>query len=119
MGLNIVTSIYLKETFSLIQSLWIVEVVDVRGLRDDDSNSLGDYQRYIDLTTKQSKKSMEKLSYVAVIGISRSNAIALGVLVKYYGMTFGQAQETIKQKVKRSDIKELHISKLKELLKKE
>ena len=65
------------------------KVVDVRSLRDDDSNSLGDYQRYIDLTyeaIKEHGKAVVCCSY----GISRSNAIALGVLVKYYGMTFGQ-----------------------------
>jgi len=91
------------------------KVVDVRRLRDDDSNTLEDYQKYIDLSFKAIKEH-GKVAICCSYGISRSNAIALGVLVKYYDMGFSEALKLIKHKVKVSDIKEIHISKLKELL---
>jgi protein-tyrosine phosphatase len=91
------------------------KVVDVRRLRDSDSNSLEDYQKYIDLsyeTIKEHGRVVICCSY----GISRSNAIALGVLVKHYDMTFLDAQRLIKQKVEKSDIVQAHIDKLQKLL---
>jgi hypothetical protein len=59
---------------------------------------------------------MAKLPFVVVMAHHGSNAIALGVLVKYYDMGFSGALKIIKHKVKEKDIKEIHISKLKELL---
>ncbi len=91
------------------------KVVDVRRLRDNDSNSLEDYQKYIDLsyeTIKEHGKVVICCSY----GISRSNAIALGVLVKHYDMAFHDAQKLIKQKVDKSDIVQAHIDKVQKLL---
>jgi len=90
-------------------------VVDVRRLLDNDSNNLEDYQKYIDLSFKAIKEH-GKVVICCSYGISRSNAIALGVLVKYYGMNFSEALQLIKHKVKKADIKEIHIVKLKELL---
>ena len=94
-----------------------MEVVDVRRLRDDYSNTLEDYQKYIDLSFRAIKEH-GKFVICCSYGISRSNAIALGVLVKYYDMSFITLQ-LIKHKVKGSDIVESHIIKLKELLIKE
>ena len=90
-------------------------VVDVRRLLDNDYNNLEDYQKYIDLSFKAIKEN-GKVVICCSYGISRSNAIALGVLVKYYGMNFSEALQLIKHKVKKADIKEMHIVKLKELL---
>jgi predicted protein tyrosine phosphatase len=50
-----------------------------------------------------------------VAGISRSNAIALGVLVKYFDMDFYDAWELVRQRVPRANINSSHISKLKKL----
>src|SRR6476659_4794418 len=91
------------------------KVVDIRRLCDDDSNTLEDCQKYIDLSIEAIKEH-GKVAICCSYGISRSNAIALGVLVKYYDMGFSEALKIIKLKVKVSDIKEIHISKLKELL---
>ena len=93
----------------------IWKVVDVRRLRDDYTNTLEDYQKYIDLSIEAIEEH-GKVAICCSYGVSRSNAIALGVLVKYYNMDFKGAQQLIKHKVKRSNIKEIHISKLKKLL---
>jgi len=90
------------------------KVVDVRRLSDDDSNSIADYQKYIDLaidTMIQYGKAVICCSY----GISRSNAIAVGVLVKHFKMDFNEAIDLVKKKVGRANIKEVHLTKLKEL----
>ena len=52
-----------------------------------------------------------------VAGISRSNAIALGVLVKYFHMDFYEALELIREKVSRANISPGHIAQLKKLFK--
>jgi protein-tyrosine phosphatase len=91
------------------------KVVDVRRLRDDDSNTLDDYKKYIDLCF-EAIKEQGKVAICCSYGVSRSNAIALGVLVKYYDMNFIEALQLIKHKVKKSNIKEIHITKLKKLL---
>jgi hypothetical protein len=50
-----------------------------------------------------------------VAGVSHSNAIALGVLVKYFGMDFYDAWKLIRKRVPRANINPSHISKLKKL----
>ena len=100
------------------KSLESWKVVDVRRLQDNDSNSLEEYQKYIDLTF-EAIKDHGKAVICCSYGISRSNAIAIRVLVKYYGMTFSQAQELVNQEVKKSDIVEAYIVKLRNLLIKE
>lgn len=89
-------------------------VVSVRHLVDDDSNSIQDYERSIDkaiATINQYGKVVICCSY----GISRSNAIAVGVLVKYFGMDFDDAIELVKKMVRKANIKNAHIQKLREL----
>jgi hypothetical protein len=48
-------------------------------------------------------------------GQSRATAIALGVLIKYFKMSFNQGLEVIKRKVPVADIGNLHILALKKL----
>ncbi|KAA2282977.1 protein-tyrosine phosphatase family protein [Candidatus Nitrosocosmicus agrestis] len=89
-------------------------VVSVRHLVDDDSNSLQEYEKCIDTaiaTINQHGKVVICCSY----GISRSNAIAVGVLVKHFGMDFDNAVELVKKMVSKANIKNAHIIKLKEL----
>jgi predicted protein tyrosine phosphatase len=52
-----------------------------------------------------------------VAGISRSNAIALGILVKYFNMDFYEASELVKEKVPQANISPEHIEKLKKMFK--
>ena len=89
-------------------------VADVRDLYDDDSNSLEDYEKKIDLAWELIEKQ-GRVVICCVAGISRSNAIALGVLVKYFDMDFYDAWELVRQRVPRANINPSHISKLKKL----
>ena len=90
------------------------QILDVRDLFDDDSNSLKDYKEKIDLAWDMIQK-YGKVVICCVAGISRSNAIALGVLVKYFNMDFYEACEFVKSKVPIANIDPAHIEKLKQL----
>jgi len=98
-----------------LEELLIVwPVADVRDLYDDDSNDLEDYEKKIDLAWELLQKN-GRVVICCVAGISRSNAIALGVLVKYFAMDFYDAWELVKERVPRANINPNHISKLKKL----
>jgi protein-tyrosine phosphatase len=101
------------QTVIVTDDSWLV--VDVRDLYDDNSNSLEDYEKKIDLTWELIQKH-GKAVICCVAGISRSNAIALGVLVKYFNMAFYEAHELIGNRVPIANINQSHISKLKTLL---
>ena len=90
------------------------QILDVRDLFDDDSNSLKDYKEKIDLAWDLIQKH-GKVVICCVAGISRSNAVALGVLVKYFNMDFYEAWELVKSKVPIANIDPAHIEKLKQL----
>jgi protein-tyrosine phosphatase len=100
------------ETEGIANIVWPVS--DVRDLDDDDSNSLEDYEKKIDLAWELIEKQ-GRVVICCVAGISRSNAIALGVLVKYFDMDFYDAWELVRQRVPRANINPSHISKLKKL----
>jgi protein-tyrosine phosphatase len=100
-------------------------VVDVRDLYDGNSfennsnnnnnNTLEDYERKIDLAWEMMQK-YGKVVICCVAGISRSNAIAIGVLVKYFKMPFGKAWKLVHYKVPIAYIQQVHVTSLKELL---
>ncbi|MBA3750232.1 MAG: dual specificity protein phosphatase family protein [Nitrosopumilus sp.] len=94
------------------------KVANVRSLQDNGSNSLGDYQKHIDIAFNMIREH-GKVAICCSYGISRSNAIALGVLVKYFDMNFDEAEILIKQKVEKADINPEHIKKLKKLFNKD
>lgn len=96
------------------ESSW--QVIDVRDLYDDDSNSLEDYDKKINLVWN-AIQDYGKAVICCVAGISRSNAIALGVLVKYFHMDFYEASELVEEKVPQANISPVHIEKLKKLFK--
>lgn len=100
------------ETEGIANIVWPVS--DVRDLDDDNSNSLEDYEKKIDLALELIEKQ-GRVVICCVAGISRSNAIALGVLVKYFDMDFYDAWELVRQRVPRANINPSHISKLKKL----
>jgi protein-tyrosine phosphatase len=89
-------------------------VADVRDLYDDDSNSMEDYEKKIDFAWELMQKH-GRVVICCVAGISRSNAIAVGVLVKHGGMDFYDALELVKDRVPIANINPSHISKLKRL----
>ncbi len=104
-------------------------VVDVRDLYDrryysignnnknnnNNNNTLQDYERKMDLAWEMMQK-YGRVVICCVAGISRSNAIAIGVLVKYFKMPFDEAWKLVHLKVPISDIHEVHVTSLKELL---
>jgi hypothetical protein len=90
-------------------------VLDARDdLYDNDSNPLEVYEKKIDLAWNLIQK-YGKVAICCAAGISRSNAIALGVLVKYFHMNFYDACNLIDSKVPISNIHPGHISQLKKL----
>jgi hypothetical protein len=98
-------------------------VVDVRDLYDgrnsigknNNNNTLQDYERKIDLAWEMMQK-YDRVVVCCVAGTSRSNAIALGVLVKYFKMSFDEAWKLVHLKVPISNIHQDHVTSLKELL---
>jgi predicted protein tyrosine phosphatase len=89
-------------------------VADVRDLYDDDSNSLEDYEKKIDLAWELMRR-YGRVVICCVAGISCSNAIALGVLVKHFDMDFYDAWTLVEDRVPIANINPSHISKLKRL----
>ena len=59
----------------------------------------------------------EKVVICSCAGVSRSNAIALGVLVRYFKMDFYRAMDLVISKVPICNILHFHITALKKLLK--
>lgn len=105
--------LYQLRSFNPIRS-W--PVIDVRDLFDEDSNSLDDYNKKINLVW-DAIQNYGRSVVCCVAGISRSNAIALGVLVRHFDMDFYDANELIKMKVPGSNISPGHIVKLKKMFK--
>jgi hypothetical protein len=91
-------------------------IVDVRMLNNHTPNPVQDYMLNIIRVT-----SWLECRYKVVIcsssGQSRAPAIALGVLIKYFKMSFNQALNSIISKVSIADIADLHILSLKKLFK--
>jgi protein-tyrosine phosphatase len=97
-------------------------VVDVRDLYDalditthKNNNTLQDYEKKIDQAYDMIQR-YGRVVICCVAGTSRSPAIAIGVLLKYYNMTLEEATNFVYQKVRISDINQMHIESLKELL---
>jgi protein-tyrosine phosphatase len=89
-------------------------IVDVRTLVDGD-NSLFEYGLKIVRVVSYLEMG-EKVVICCRAGISRSNAIALGVLVHYFKIDFSRALELITSKIPICDILPPHISALCKLL---
>ena len=89
-------------------------IVDVRTLNDG-PNSLVDYE--LNIMRVISYLEMEENVVICCrLGISRSNAIALGVLLHYFKIDFSRSMELIRSKVPRSNILTPHILALRKLL---
>ena len=100
-------------TFKHIDDEWTI--LDVRCLSAEGLNSLDDYEERIDFGCTMLHTNIKKLVVCCGAGQSRSNAIALGILVKFFKMDFWDAWELIKEKVPISQIDPSHIVKLKRL----
>lgn len=89
-------------------------VLDVRSLKDEWGNSLEDYKRLIDKGISYLEKD-KKLVVCCTAGISRSNAIAIGILMKKFNMSFNKAFDIVTTNVKYALIERAHINNLKKL----
>ena len=89
-------------------------VVDVRDMLDGSGNNQADYAAKIHEVIKYILLG-KKAVVCCGAGQSRSNAIALGVLVKHFGMDFYDAFNLIDEKVPISQIDISHIASLKRL----
>src|SRR6185436_2234533 len=89
-------------------------IVDVRPMMDDctvkDKEYLLNISRVISYL-----QCGENVVVCCSAGISRSNSIALGVLVKYFKMDFYDAWELVKEKVPIADCDPCHIATLKRI----
>jgi predicted protein tyrosine phosphatase len=91
---------------------WLI--IDARILSDYKVNDIQDYLDLID-TCSLALKQNHRILVCCGAGISRSNAVALGVLVKHFKMNFYDAWELIKEKVPISNIDPSHIVALKKI----
>ena len=91
---------------------WLI--IDARILSDYKVNDMQDYLALID-TWSLALSQNHRILVCCGAGISRSNAVALGVLVKHFKMDFYDAWELIKEKVPISNIDPLHIVALKKI----
>lgn len=89
-------------------------IVDV-GTLNDGPNSLFDYELNI-MRVISYLELDEKIVICCRLGISRSNAIALGVLVHYFKINFNRAMELISSKVPICIILPPHVTALQKLL---
>ena len=72
------------------------KVLDVRHLRDDWGNQLEDYKKLIDKGCQLLDEN-KRVLVACMAGISRSNAIAMGILMQKYGMSFKDAYNEVKR----------------------
>ena len=91
-------------------------IVDVRMLNKDTPNPIQDYMLNIMRVTSWLECG-NKVVICSSTGRSRAAAIAAGVLIKYFKMSFNQALDLIISKVSIADISDLHILSLKKLFK--
>ena len=89
------------------------KIVDVRMLRDG-YNKLKDYEFNIDRVIDELNNG-QSVVICCEAGQSRSNAVALAVLVKYFGMNFYDAWDLISEKVPISLIDPAHVATIKKM----
>ena len=109
-------SVYPLEKYVDAQIGWIdgFRIIDVRMLNDYEGNSNWDYKLNIARVTSYLECNVPVV-ICCDTGQSRSNAIALGVLVQRFKMGFYDAWELIKKKVPICNIDPSHIAALKKM----
>ncbi len=107
-----------KERWSKIKRLDDWCIVDVREeLQNESDNPLWLYERLINSGCYLIDK-YGKVLICSTTGISRSNAIAAGILMKKYGYSYQDALDLVHEKVKIDLIAPTHLNALKKLEKK-
>lgn len=111
-------SVYPLKKYVDAQIGWIdgFRIIDVRMLNDHEGNSDLDYKVNIARITSYLECNVPVVICCSA-GQSRSNAIALGVLVQHFKMGFYDAWELVKKKVPICNIELSHIAALKKMFK--
>lgn len=111
---------YMNDRYNLIQwkkleiggAKW--PVVDCRDMIDGSGNPLELYKKKIDDACMKIDK-YGKVIVCCLAGISRSNSIAAGVLMKKYKMEYIDAIGEVRDKVPYADMDQAHLNALKKL----
>ena len=90
------------------------KVLDIRERMLDAPNPTHVYRRLV-IEAIELIKRYDKVVICCSAGVSRSNGIAVGVLVKYFGISFEEACKLVRKKVPIADISACHLEKLKSL----
>ena len=88
--------------------------IDVRGLADDGSNPLIAYAWHT-FMVYQNLYDKENVVICCTAGESRSNAIAVAVLMTYFGMEYYDAVELVREKVPICQIDPSHLAAIRRL----
>ena len=93
------------------------EIIDARVLREADEPNPNPPELYLKLIHDSEKHLKEGKNVVIYCsgGASRSNSIALGVLIDYFKMNFYDALSLIEDKVPVCQIEDIHINMLKKM----
>jgi len=111
---------YMEDRYTLIQEKRLEisgmkwPVVDCRDMIDGSGNPLWLYEKKINLATYKIKY-YGRVMICCLAGISRSNSIAAGVLMKWKGMDYIDAIGEIQDKVPFADMDQAHLNALKKL----
>ena len=90
------------------------KVLDIRERMLDAPNPTHVYRRLV-IEAIEMIKRYGKVVVCCSAGVSRSNSIAIGVLVKHFGFSFKEACNLVNRNVPIADISTCHLEKLKSL----
>ena len=107
---------YVDCQIGFIDAFRIIVVRVLLNGEDNNNNNLSEYILNIVRATSYLEIG-EKVVICSCAGVSRSNAIALGVLVRYFKMDLYRAMDLVISKVPICNILHFHIAALKKLLK--
>ena len=109
---------YMDDKYNLIQEKIIDgvkwPVVDCRDMEDGPGNPLSLYEKKINLGVEKIQKHGRVL-VCCLAGISRSNGIAMGILMKLKDMDYIDAYGEIRDKVPYAEIEQAHLNALKKI----
>lgn len=91
------------------------KIVDCRHLKDESGNSLDDYRNLIRKTVEYLDE-FNDVACCCMAGFSRSNAIAVGVIMNYIAMPYHIAYDKVKDKLgSKCLVEQAHLNALKKL----
>lgn len=105
---------YIEERYNIMGKRFGWTVLDCRCLEDGPGNPISLYESMIDGGCKMIDRD-GKVLVGCVAGISRSNAIAAGILMKKFGYSYQDALSLVHEKVKIDLIERAHLNALRKL----